>query len=181
MYPIFSGGRDCYGYQAAARRAEAGRHMLQSSEVDVAMQARLEYLNVLREGENVLMLPHPAWGDSTLWQAEADFRFRTADGALNPVPPGELGADSVVRALGANELPPGGGAAVVDFARRRGASTILLDATRPRPWREALSAAGREPDLVGGVYLYRLDDRSRTGCGGATSGLRATALRLGPR
>jgi outer membrane protein len=52
MYPLFSGGRDFYGYRAAARRAEAGRHMLRATEVDVAMQARLDYLSVLREQEN---------------------------------------------------------------------------------------------------------------------------------
>jgi outer membrane protein TolC len=53
MYPIFSGGRDYHGYQAAARRAEAGRQMLRATEVDVAMQARLDDLNVLRERENL--------------------------------------------------------------------------------------------------------------------------------
>jgi outer membrane protein len=53
MYPLFSGGRDYYGYRAAARRAEAGQHMLRATEVDVAMQARLDYLNVLRERENL--------------------------------------------------------------------------------------------------------------------------------
>jgi outer membrane protein TolC len=53
MYPIFSGGRDYYGYRAAARRAEAGRQMLRATEVDVSMQARLDYLNVLRERENL--------------------------------------------------------------------------------------------------------------------------------
>lgn len=53
MYPIFAGGRDYYGYRAAARRAEAGRQMLRATEVDVAMQARLDYLNALRERENL--------------------------------------------------------------------------------------------------------------------------------
>ena len=53
MYPIFSGGRDYYGYQAAARRAEAGHEMLKGAEVDVAMQARLDYIGVLRETENL--------------------------------------------------------------------------------------------------------------------------------
>ena len=53
MYPIFSGGRDYYGYQAAARRADAGQQMLRATEVDVAMQARLDYLAVLRERENL--------------------------------------------------------------------------------------------------------------------------------
>lgn len=53
MYPIFSGGRDYYGYRAAAGRAEAGRQMLRATEVDVAMQARLDYLSALREHENL--------------------------------------------------------------------------------------------------------------------------------
>ena len=53
MYSLFSGGRDYYGYQAAARRAEAGREMRRGAEVDVAMQARLDYIAALREAENV--------------------------------------------------------------------------------------------------------------------------------
>jgi outer membrane protein TolC len=53
MYSLFSGGRDYYGYQAAARRAEAGREMRRGTEVDVAMQARLDYIAALREAENV--------------------------------------------------------------------------------------------------------------------------------
>jgi outer membrane protein TolC len=52
MYSLFAGGRDYYGYKAAAARAEAGRHMLKGTEVDVAMQARLDYIAALREGEN---------------------------------------------------------------------------------------------------------------------------------
>ena len=53
MYPLFSGGRDYYGYQAASRRADAGREMRRGTEVDVAMQARLDYIAGLREAENV--------------------------------------------------------------------------------------------------------------------------------
>jgi outer membrane protein TolC len=53
MYPLFSGGRDYYGYKAATRRAEAGRESLRGAEVDVAMQARLDYIAALREGENL--------------------------------------------------------------------------------------------------------------------------------
>jgi outer membrane protein len=53
MYPLFSGGRDYYGYQAATRRAEAARESLRGTEVDVAMQARLDYIAALREAENV--------------------------------------------------------------------------------------------------------------------------------
>jgi outer membrane protein TolC len=53
MYPLFSGGRDFYGYRAATRRAEAGREMLRATEIEVGMQARLDYISVLRERENL--------------------------------------------------------------------------------------------------------------------------------
>ena len=53
MYSLFAGGRDYYGYQAAARRADAGREMRRGTEVDVAMQARLDYVTALREADNV--------------------------------------------------------------------------------------------------------------------------------
>jgi outer membrane protein len=53
MYSVFSGGRDYYGYRAAARRAEGGREMLRATELDVAMQARLDYIAAVREQENV--------------------------------------------------------------------------------------------------------------------------------
>jgi outer membrane protein len=52
MYSLFSGGRDYYGYKAAAARADAGRQMLQGAQVDVAMQTRLDYIAALRETEN---------------------------------------------------------------------------------------------------------------------------------
>ena len=52
MYSLFSGGRDYYGYKAATARADAGRQMLRGTQVDVAMQARLDYIAVLRDAEN---------------------------------------------------------------------------------------------------------------------------------
>ena len=53
MYSLFAGGRDYYGYQAAARRAEAGQEMRRGAEVGVAMQARLDYIAAVREAANL--------------------------------------------------------------------------------------------------------------------------------
>ena len=52
MYSLFAGGRDYYGYKAAAARADAARAMLQGTGLDVAMQTRLDYIAALREAEN---------------------------------------------------------------------------------------------------------------------------------
>jgi outer membrane protein TolC len=56
MYSLFAGGRDYYTYRAAAHRADAGREMLRGAEVDVAMQARLDYIATVRETENLGVL-----------------------------------------------------------------------------------------------------------------------------
>jgi outer membrane protein len=56
MYSLFSGGRDYYTYRAAVHRADAGREMLRRAEVDVAMQARLDYIAAVRETENLQVL-----------------------------------------------------------------------------------------------------------------------------
>jgi len=52
MWPLFSGGRTYYGYKAARSRAEAAALMREGTELDVATQARLDYIAVVREQEN---------------------------------------------------------------------------------------------------------------------------------
>jgi outer membrane protein len=52
MWPLFSGGRTYYGYKAARSRAEAAALMRDGTELDVATQARLDYIGVMREQEN---------------------------------------------------------------------------------------------------------------------------------
>jgi outer membrane protein len=53
MYSLFAGGRDYYGYQAAARRADSAREMHRGTELEAAMQARLDYIAALRGAENL--------------------------------------------------------------------------------------------------------------------------------
>jgi outer membrane protein TolC len=52
MWPLFSGGRTYYGYKAARSRADVTALMREGTELDVAMQARLDYIGVMREQEN---------------------------------------------------------------------------------------------------------------------------------
>ena len=52
MWPLFSGGRTYYGYKAARSRADAVALMREGTELDVAMQTRLDYIAVVREQEN---------------------------------------------------------------------------------------------------------------------------------
>ena len=52
MWPLFSGGRTYYGYRAARSRADAAALMREGTELEVATQARLDYIAVVREQEN---------------------------------------------------------------------------------------------------------------------------------
>ncbi len=52
MWPLFSGGRTFYGYKAAGARADSATLMLRGTEVEVAMQTRLDYIAAVREQEN---------------------------------------------------------------------------------------------------------------------------------
>jgi outer membrane protein TolC len=52
MWSLFSGGRTFYGYQAARARADAARTLREGTELDVAMQSRLDYITAVREREN---------------------------------------------------------------------------------------------------------------------------------
>ncbi len=52
MWPLFSGGRTYYGYKAAGARADSATYMLRGTEVEVAMQTRLDYIGTVREQEN---------------------------------------------------------------------------------------------------------------------------------
>jgi outer membrane protein len=52
MWPLFSGGRTYYGYKAARSRADAAALMREGTELDIAMQVRLDYIGVMREQEN---------------------------------------------------------------------------------------------------------------------------------
>jgi len=113
-----------------------------------------EYKRCLTPGENVLVLPYGYQGSSTLWQALTDFRFRMPGGDVgDQIPPPFRTA--TVQALDADLIPPGRGGDILDLARAKGATAILVDPGDSVPWRELVDFAGA-PQSVGGLLLYRL-------------------------
>jgi hypothetical protein len=104
---------------------------------------------------NVIALPYEASGDSTLWQVRAKFRFRQAGGYVTPQVPGSFARFRAVRPLIDARFPPGGAADVLELARAKGVSAILVDANRPDPWRSLLAPIAK-PVARGGVLVYPL-------------------------
>jgi hypothetical protein len=122
----------------------------------------------------LLALPYPSQNDAMLWQAEAAFRFRLADAWLSPVVPDGVPFRAVAESLHDNDVPTGGGQAIVRLARAQGADAILLDREHAEPWRSALAQTGLRARTVGGIDLYDVrgtlaECRSRSGRPGASS------------
>ena len=114
------------------------------------------YKQFLDPNETVLLLPYPSLNGGMLWQAESRFRFRAADASLSPVVPHGVPHRQTVLAVLSNNVPTGGGAALLALARAQGTTAIVLDAGSPEPWRSLLGSSGLRPRKLGGVYLYDL-------------------------
>lgn len=116
------------------------------------------YRSCLRQGESILAIPYNNHGDSMLWQAESNFRFRLAEGYVTVVwPQSYTNSQDVFPALQGNGRPPSGPPSkTISFARSKGVSIILVsERTDQAGWARYLSAAIR-PRQIGDVYLFPL-------------------------
>jgi hypothetical protein len=135
------------------------------------------YRTCLPPNAIVLALPYPSVDAAMLWQAEAGFRYRLADAWLSPVIPEGVPDPSILEALHNDELPAGGGSAILELARDEAADVIVVDGEHAGRWRPLLTGAGLRGRALGGVELYALDGidgtlagcRSRSGRPGASS------------
>ena len=106
--------------------------------------------------DETVFIPDAAGMDATLWQAESGFRFRLANGSLNPeIPAGSPDREAAYAVL-YDSVPEGGGARVVRLARSLDATVIMLDAEHMDEWSPVLEDAGLRPVETGGVRLYAL-------------------------
>jgi len=76
------------------------------------------------EGENLAIFPFGFWGNSLLWQAETGFRFRLAEGYLQPNPPAANLADPFVQKLTYTTENPTV-ADLIGFVRRKQVDRVI--------------------------------------------------------
>jgi hypothetical protein len=120
------------------------------------------YRACFQPDENVMMLPFPSAGDAMLWQAEAGFGFRMANGNLSPSPPSGVPDRGYVLDLIADN-PQDDWRPLIQWARVQHVTTIVVDARRSVPW-TTLLAPVTHPTELGGVYLYSLRAGGRSPC-----------------
>jgi hypothetical protein len=110
----------------------------------------------LRRGENVLIFPYGPRGDSMLWQAESGFWFRQAGGYVSPKVPDSFTSPPAIAHVTTADNPfeltlP----AILELARLKGVSSILVGAAGPDPLRATLAPLG-PPGRAGGTLVYRV-------------------------
>jgi hypothetical protein len=106
----------------------------------------------LRPDETVLALPMGIDGNQMLWQAEAGFSFRMADGYLGALTPASFAHDLSPRLTTVRNRPDP--AALKDFLADRDVNAVLVDDRNPEYWPQALAAIGMHPQHVGGEPVY---------------------------
>lgn len=131
------------------------------------------YRTCLRPDDNVLIFPAVFHGNAMLWQAEAWFRFRMAEGYVSAVPPKEFLQPPAVADLATYGAVRGDQtAAIRQYARLKQVTVILVEqgpvwnyvhpkgrgrwVLEPNPWPARISRLAM-PHEVGGLLLYRLD------------------------
>lgn len=127
------------------------------------------YEQCLGPNDNVLIFPGSFHGNEMLWQADAWFRFRMAEGYVSAVPPKEfLHPPAVAELATFGEVRHGLTAAIREYARLKHVTVILVEQgpvwnyaggrwrLEPNPWPAWISRLAT-PHEVGGLLLYRLD------------------------
>jgi hypothetical protein len=113
--------------------------------------------------DNILMLPSPGRRSAAmLWQAEAMYSFRMADGWITAVPPRTIPRHKTMTRFftGRKSLTAG---QLAEWARADGVTLIAVDSAHEPQWRHLLARVAH-PQEIGGVYLYRLEPRGSVPC-----------------
>ena len=137
-----------------------------------AFIAKGYYETCMSPGENVLAIPYGYRGHALLWQALSDFEFRLAGGQIGREVPSSFANEydelHPIDGLLAGGVPLGEGGSVIDLAKKKGVSRIVIDQTDPWPWTSVFAGLG-QPTRVGGVLVYSVGRTPTPGCASAAS------------
>jgi len=127
------------------------------------------YKSCLSPTDNALVFPASFHGNEMLWQADAWFGFRMAEGYVSAVPPKQFQHPPEVNELATfGEVRHGLTAAIREYARLKHVTVILVEQgpvwnyaggrwqLERNPWPAWISRLAT-PHRVGGLLLYRLD------------------------
>jgi hypothetical protein len=109
------------------------------------------YRQYFKPGEQVLLFPFGAGGNSMLWQADTNFDFTMPEGYLGNTAPPEFDNQPFLNQLGGSSPPDP--VALVQFLKRYHVRHIVLDADEAFALAPTLRALGLKPVQLGGIVL----------------------------
>ena len=112
------------------------------------------YRACLEPDDNLLMLPFPIKSDAMLWQAEAGFAFRMANGYVNTRAPRGVPEPKLIQIFQRPSAPTDR-RPLLAWAHGQGVTTIVAAGPGARGWVRLLAPTER-PRRIGGVYLFGL-------------------------
>jgi hypothetical protein len=114
------------------------------------------YRSCIDPGETVLPFPTRG-GAALLWQVDSGFRFDMAAGDIGPdIPSAFFQPPSVDPVAGGLPLDPGAAGILRTFLAGKNVTSIVLDGRQANLWAGAVDQIAA-PHVVGGVYLYHLE------------------------
>ncbi len=138
----------------AAIVPDAGNAAWDTQIADPAFFASGAFKTYLKPSDNVLTIP--AWGPNGRWQADTGFAFNLADGyAGNPFP-SSYTQYPIWHTLLTGQMAPDYAAQLRRFVQAKRVTAIVVDESRPGPWRTLFGSLGLRPRSIGGVLVYRL-------------------------
>jgi hypothetical protein len=112
------------------------------------------YRSCLTPDESVVILPYGGNGDSMLWQAEAEFRFRMAGGYVRPdAPKAFRHVPAVIAFSDPDDADKATPAQLAAFMSTHGVGAVFEDERAGDKWRRLLAPVGKRR-VIGGMIVY---------------------------
>jgi hypothetical protein len=118
------------------------------------------YKNYLRRGENVVILPYAAKGNSMFWQAETDMYFNMAEGSGAAWPASFL-RWPIAPAFADQMYVPDASRQLKAFLAAHDVRSVIVADQDLAIWQKLLSTIDVKPVSAGGVSLYRSSEISQ--------------------
>ncbi len=107
-------------------------------------------------GDTLLIFPFSIQGTSMIWQAQAQFYFKTIGGYISTWVPLEFQQSPVISMMLADQPGPDFAAQLKPFLSTYNVKGIVIAPESQARWREAVDAMGIKPENVGDVLYYRV-------------------------
>jgi hypothetical protein len=115
-----------------------------------------DYKQVLKPGDNIIVLPYGYLGYSMLWQAVSEMYFRVTGGYVTAYIPSAFARYPAIQMFYARKPTPEVQDDIAAFCKVDGVRQVILTAGAVAQWDSVLRMMGWKRMEVGGIIMYRV-------------------------